>query len=75
MLALCIPLGSRFRRGGGLGVLFAVGVGLGFSFFVLDGIATSLGELGIFPPFIAAWITLVMFGFLALWLYAKSERV
>ncbi len=75
MLALCIPLGSRFRRGGGLGILFAAGVGLGFSFFVLDGIATSLGELGIFPPLIAAWITLVMFGFLALWLYAKSERV
>jgi lipopolysaccharide export system permease protein len=75
MVALCIPLGTRFRRGGGLGMLFAVGVGIGFAFFVLDGIATSLGELGIFPPFIAAWITLLMFGFLALWLYAKAERV
>jgi lipopolysaccharide export system permease protein len=75
MMALCIPLGTRFRRGGGLGVLFAIGVGIGFAFFVLDGIATSLGELGIFPPFFAAWITSLMFGFLALWLYAKSERV
>jgi lipopolysaccharide export system permease protein len=75
MMALCIPLGTRFRRGGGLGMLFAAGVGIGFSFFVLDGIATSLGELGIFPPFFAAWITSAMFGFLALWLYAKSERV
>jgi lipopolysaccharide export system permease protein len=75
MVALCIPLGTRFRRGGGLGLLFAAGVAIGFSFFVLDGIATSLGELGIFPPFLAAWITLLMFGFLALWLYAKSERV
>jgi lipopolysaccharide export system permease protein len=75
MMALCIPLGTRFRRGGGLGKLFAAGVGIGFSFFVLDGIATSLGELGIFPPLFAAWITLAMFGFLALWLYAKSERV
>ncbi len=75
MVALCIPLGTRFRRGGGLGILFAAGVGIGFAFFVLDGISTSLGELGIFPPFLAAWITLLMFGFLALWLYAKSERV
>jgi lipopolysaccharide export system permease protein len=75
MMALCIPLGTRFRRGGGLGLLFALGVGIGFSFFVLDGIATSLGELGIFPPLLAAWITIAMFGFLALWLYAKSERV
>ena len=30
MIALCIPLATRFRRGGGLGALFAIGVGVGF---------------------------------------------
>ena len=75
MVAVCIPLGARFRRGGGLGLLFGAGVGIGFTFLVLDGMATSLGELGIFPPFLAAWITLLMFGFLTVWLYAKAERV
>ena len=35
MIALCIPLATHFRRGGGLGALFAIGVGLGFFYFVV----------------------------------------
>jgi lipopolysaccharide export system permease protein len=75
MLALVVPLATRFRRGGGLGVLFALGVGLGFSFFILDGIAMSIGELGIVFPWLAAWLPVLVFGLLALYLLSKSERV
>ena len=39
MIAMCIPLAVRFRRGGGIGMLFAVGIGLGFCSSSLDGIA------------------------------------
>jgi lipopolysaccharide export system permease protein len=75
MLALCVPLGMKFRRGGGLGKLFAFGVGLGFGFFVLDGIALSVGELGIVTPWLAAWLPVMVFGLFAFYLISKSERV
>jgi lipopolysaccharide export system permease protein len=55
MIALCIPLAVRFRRGGGIGVMFAVGIGLGFLFFIVDGIALTMGELGFVTPWFAAW--------------------
>ncbi|MCA0432757.1 MAG: LptF/LptG family permease [Proteobacteria bacterium] len=75
MMALCVPLASRFRRGGGLGVLFAVGVGLGFVFFVLDGISMSMGELGFAPPWMAAWTPLAVFALLAVIMTLRTERV
>jgi len=55
MIALCIPLAVRFRRGGGIGVMFAVGIGLGFLFFIADGMALTMGELGFVTPWFAAW--------------------
>ena len=59
MIGLCIPLASRFRRGGGLGALFAIGVGLGFLYFVIDGISLTMGELGFVAPWLAAWLPLL----------------
>ncbi len=75
MVALIVPLSTRFRRGGGLGMLFALGVGLGFAFFILDGIAVSVGELGVVFPWLAAWLPVLVFSFIALYLLSKSERV
>ncbi len=75
MLALIVPLATRFKRGGGLGLLFALGVGLGFAFFILDGIAMSVGELGAVFPWLAAWLPVLVFGLLSLYLLTKSERV
>jgi lipopolysaccharide export system permease protein len=75
MVALIVPMATRFRRGGGLGWLFAFGVGMGFSFFILDGIAVSVGELGVVFPWLAAWLPVLVFGLLSLYLLSKSERV
>lgn len=75
MIALCIPLASHFRRGGGIGVLFAVGVGLGFIYFVIDGIAMSVGELGFVSPWLAAWTPTLVFALLALGMSLRAERV
>jgi lipopolysaccharide export system permease protein len=65
MIALCIPLAVRFRRGGGIGFLFAAGVGLGFVFFIIDGIAMTMGELGFVSPILAAWGPLALFALIA----------
>ena len=75
MIALCIPLASRFRRGGGLGVLFAIGIGLGFLFFVVDGISVTMGELGFVAPWLAAWMPVAAFGLLAVVLTLRAEHV
>jgi lipopolysaccharide export system permease protein len=75
MVALVVPLSARFRRGGGLGILFALGVALGFAFFILDGIAMSVGELGAVFPWLAAWLPVLVFGMLALYLLSTTERV
>ena len=75
MIAICIPIATRFRRGGGLGLLFAAGVGLGFLFFVVDGMALTMGELGFVKPWMAAWVPVLSFGALATALSLRIDRV
>jgi lipopolysaccharide export system permease protein len=75
MIALCVPLATRFRRGGGLGVLFAAGVGIGFVFFILDGISMTLGELGFVAPWLAAWLPVAAFGALAAAMTFRAETI
>jgi lipopolysaccharide export system permease protein len=61
MILIAVPLAGRYRRGGGLGALFAAGIGLGFGFFVLDGISMTLGEIGLLPAWMAAWMPMMVF--------------
>ena len=75
MIALCVPLAGRFRRGGGLGILFAVGVGLGFLYFIVDGVSLTMGELGFVAPWLAAWLAPLAFGALAAVLALRAENV
>jgi lipopolysaccharide export system permease protein len=75
MITLCIPMAAKFRRGGGLGVMFAIGVALGFLFFISDGIATTLGEVGLVAPWLAAWTPLLVFSAIGLSFVARTEHV
>ncbi len=75
MIAIAIPLAVRFKRGGGLGVMFAIGVGLGFTFFILDGLSVTLGELGMVPPWMAAWMPALIFGSMAGIMISRVESV
>jgi lipopolysaccharide export system permease protein len=46
------------------GKLFAravMGMGLGFAYFVADNFALSMGNLGAYPPFLAAWAPFLLF--------------
>jgi lipopolysaccharide export system permease protein len=74
MIAICVPLAVRFRRGGGIGTLFAAGVGLGFIFFVVDGISLTMGELGFVAPWMAALAPLLGFAAIAVALTMRTER-
>lgn len=48
-------------RSGGPQMGAAIGIALGLSFLVFDGIFASLGKAGVLTPMIAAWVPLVVF--------------
>jgi lipopolysaccharide export system permease protein len=75
LMALCIPLATSFRRGGGLGIVFAGGIGLGFLYFITDGIFLTTGEIGILPPWLASWMPNMAFGLLALLMLLRREKL
>ncbi len=75
MVTLCVPLGTSFRRGGGLGMIFVVGVALGFFYFVADGVAMTLGEQGTISPIMAAWGPLAVFAAVAVAMLARTDHV
>jgi lipopolysaccharide export system permease protein len=61
MVLLAAPVAQGLQRHGGLGIGLAVGVALGFLYFVADGLLLTLGEIGTLPPAIAAFSPLVLF--------------
>ena len=75
MVALCIPLAVRFHRGGGIGIMFAIGIGLGFLFFIVDGIALTMGELGFVTPWFAAWSPVLGLAAVAGFISFRTERI
>jgi lipopolysaccharide export system permease protein len=55
MSVLAAAFSLRLFRLGGLAGLAASGVGLGFAFFFLNQLCTSLGRAGVMPAMAAAW--------------------
>jgi lipopolysaccharide export system permease protein len=73
MVLLAAPVAQGLQRHGGLGAGLAVGVGLGFLYFVTDGLLLTLGEMGAIPPAVAAWTPTVLFGALGVAALLKIE--
>ena len=48
-------------RSGFLFVRAVIGMALGFAYFVADSFALAMGNLGAYPPFLAAWAPLLLF--------------
>jgi lipopolysaccharide export system permease protein len=48
-------------RSGQLFVRAVIGMALGFAYFVVDNFAMSMGNLGAYPPLLAAWAPFVLF--------------
>jgi lipopolysaccharide export system permease protein len=64
--ALLMPLlGSvaafGIARSGRLFVRAIIGMALGFTYFVADNFALSMGNLGVYPPMLAAWAPFLLF--------------
>jgi len=56
MILLPIPLAHRFQRHRGILSMLVMGIALGFCFFIFDGFALAMGEAGLLPPILAAWV-------------------
>lgn len=48
-------------RSGALFIRAVIGMGLGFTYFVADNFALAMGNLGAYPPFLAAWAPFLLF--------------
>jgi lipopolysaccharide export system permease protein len=62
MVLLAAPVAhSLYRRDRGMAAGMAIGFGLGFLYFIADGLVMSLGETGAVPPVVAAWMPILVF--------------
>jgi len=75
VMAVCIPLASRYRRGGAVGYLFGAGVAIGFAYFIFSGLSITIGEMGLVPAWMAAWMPLILLGLLTSFLLVRAETV
>ena len=48
-------------RSGKLFIRAVIGMALGFTYFVIDNFALAMGDLGAYPPMLAAWAPFVLF--------------
>ncbi len=74
MILIAVPLTQRFQRHGGFGVTLAMGIAIGFCFFVFDGFTLAVGEAGLLPPWVAAWAPTLAFAIIGAALGFHGER-
>ncbi|MGC6421723.1 MAG: LptF/LptG family permease [Flavobacteriaceae bacterium] len=65
---------SSFKRRGGMGVNLAFGITLGFLYIFFDKIFSVMVLKANFNPMIAAWLPLLLFGGLAVYLLNHAKR-
>ena len=61
MILFAVPLSQRFERRDGAAATIALGIAIGFCFFVFDGFTLAVGEAGLLPPWVAAWAPTLAF--------------
>ncbi|RYD46413.1 MAG: LptF/LptG family permease, partial [Sphingomonadales bacterium] len=61
-------------RSGKLFVRAVIGMGLGFAYFVADNFAIAMGNLGAYPPFLAAWAPFLLFAMIGEAVLLRTEE-
>lgn len=77
--ALLMPLlgavaGFGVARSGRLFVRAVVGMALGFAYFVADNFGLAMGNLGAYPPIVAAWGPFALFFLIGEFVLIKTEE-
>jgi lipopolysaccharide export system permease protein len=74
LIILAVALAQPFESRTGRGVLLAIWLATGFVAWTFDGLILTFGEIGLLPPFLAAWIPPMVFAAVAVWLMLQDER-
>ena len=61
-------------RSGQVLVRAAIGMALGFAYFVVDNAALAMGNFGGYPPFLAAWAPFVLFALIGETVLIRTEE-
>lgn len=61
-------------RSGQLFIRAVIGMALGFTYFVADNFALAMGNLGAYPPFLAAWAPFLLFFLLGEAVLIRTEE-
>ncbi len=75
IMLVMVPLAARFRRGSIAAPLLVGGVAVGFGYFVFEGLALTIGELGLVPAWLAGWTPTALLAMLAVALLLRAETV
>ncbi len=70
---VAIPIAGRLRRHPSIAAIIGVGAGVGFLYWVILGLASSLGQTGTLPPLFAAWAANGIYTLLGIALFLYSE--
>ncbi|WP_066559497.1 LPS export ABC transporter permease LptG [Croceicoccus bisphenolivorans] len=61
-------------RSGQLFIRAVIGMGLGFTYFVVDNAALAIGNFGGYPPFLAAWAPFFLFALIGELVLLRTEE-
>lgn len=70
---IAVPIAGRLRRHPSIAAIIGLGTAVGFCYWVVLGLSTSLGQSGAVPPLAAAWAANIIYGLLAVVLFLWSE--
>ncbi|MFO7570539.1 MAG: LptF/LptG family permease, partial [Smithellaceae bacterium] len=71
MIFIGMSFSFRSERGGGIMQSLAVGIVIGFSYWIVHAVFMASGQSGTIPPVIAAWSANVIFSAAAAFLFYK----
>ncbi len=61
-------------RSGQVLIRAAIGMALGFTYFLVDSLSLALGNVGAYPPLLAAWAPFLLFLFIGEMVLVRSEE-
>lgn len=70
---VAVPIAGRLRRHPSVAAIVGLGTAVGFGYWVLLGLSTSLGQTGALPPIPAAWAANALYLLLGATLFLSSE--
>lgn len=73
LAVVAVPIAGRLRRHPSIAAIVGLGTAVGFGYWVVLGLSTSLGQTGALPPLIAAWAANGVYLLLGVGLFLWSD--